>query len=177
VIERSTGHVVGRVPPAGDLLPGAEFSPDGSLIAGIDRTSVSVSDVTGLRAPRRAETGESRLNGLWSPDGERLLLYRTGTAADRFQVWSKDLKRCEVRANRDHGPGADFTGIVVWAGATRFLTSNGDGGVTVWVLRRPPVWWGVAWLWEFWLATAIAACAATLLIRDVRASSRGAPSN
>ena len=50
--------------------------------------------------------------------------------------------------------------------------SHGGSTVVLYRLSRPARWWGVFWLWEFWLAAAFAALLAWSIVRDRRAFAR-----
>jgi len=45
-------------------------------------------------------------------------------------------------------------------------TGGSDNTVWIWGLRRPETWWGVFWLWEFWLTVFFAALLLWSLYRD-----------
>ena len=51
----------------------------------------------------------------------------------------------------------------------RIVTAGVDGAARVWKRRRPEWWWGVFWLWEFWLTAVFAGLFVWSVVRDRRA--------
>jgi hypothetical protein len=48
------------------------------------------------------------------------------------------------------------------------LACRGRGWSKVWQRRRPEQWWGIAWLWEFWLTVAFGGFLVWNIVRDRR---------
>ena len=55
------------------------------------------------------------------------------------------------------------------ASGRRFATGGEDKTVRIYRRRRPEWWWGVFWLWEFWLTVAFAGLFVWSVVRDRRA--------
>ena len=66
--------------------------------------------------------------------------------------------------------------LIGWAQSAAFTPEGNEimmasawGQITTWRRRRPEWWWGVFWLWEFWLTAAFAGLFVWSVVRDRRA--------
>ena len=50
----------------------------------------------------------------------------------------------------------------------RMVVAGANGRLQVFSKRRPEWWWGIFWLWEFWLTVAFAALFIWSVLRDRR---------
>jgi len=160
----------GQGPPRRDEAPPASDpvadSPDGKkgirlMTPGV--FLVNIKDQVIIDTPRGI-----RLKGQWgafSSDGRYLVM---GSSAQEPLLWLYQVGR-EQPVWTVSGPALHF----IEAGFSRdgntlFAVSN-DFRVCVFRRRRPEWWWGVFYLWEFWLTVAFAGLFVWSVVRDGRA--------
>ena len=149
----------------------AEFSPDGRRI-------VSAGQLCTTRV-WSAETGECLLSldpgtpmdvaslpeyhcAKFSPCGRRII-----TSGNYMFARVRDTKTGTILDVLDCGQQASCPATYCPDG--KCIATGGYNGATVYRRRRPEWWWGIFWLWEFWLAAAFAGLFAWSAWRDRRA--------
>jgi len=112
----------------------------------------------------------------FSSDGERVA---TGTYGDRCDIWSVSTgEHLAVLDPRLPERAPRYSSDYLWDDCTfssdgnRVVSVNVSGFVHIWERRRPEWWWGVFYLWEFWLTAAFAALFIWSVIRDRRRLAR-----
>lgn len=100
-----------------------------------------------------------------SPDGKLLLTVDPSGSGDG-QLW--DAKTGSMITVL-HGHSKDINELFFSKDGNYILTSSvGDGTQRIWRRRRPETWWGIALLWEFWVALGIGLMLAGNFVQDVR---------
>jgi len=64
--------------------------------------------------------------------------------------------------------GGDTECVVFDESRRKLLTGGPEGTMCLWLRRRPEWWWGVFYLWEFWLTVAFAGVFVWSVVRDRR---------
>jgi len=85
---------------------------------------------------------------VWS--GDRVFVSRDGSSWD-YPLGDGPIESASFSPRDDQ--------VLVWLQ---------DGRTEMWYQRRPMAWWGILWLWEFWLTAALAGALAWSLIADRR---------
>ncbi len=143
----------------------ASFSSDSRLVvtASYDRTA----RVWEAEAGRCLGQLEGHLGPVYrasfSASGSRIV---TG-ASDGVRVWAWPDGRC-LQALRVDGRGAQYVALSEEADLLVAGTGNWEG-LVIFRRRRPERWWGVFYLWEFWLTAAFAALFVWSVVGDRRA--------
>lgn len=99
---------------------------------------------------------------VWSPRGDRIV---TASFTDFVHIW--DSRTGESLATPGIAREWIYDAVFSPDGA-RLLTWGGDSA-RIWRRRRPEWWWGVLWLWEFWLALGLGCAFGVSLWRDLKA--------
>ena len=81
----------------------------------------------------------------------------------RAQIRYADGRVARVRVHEDSVDNADPAGD-----GRAFIVWTHGGQDLIYGRRRPEWWWGVFWLWEFWLTAAFAALFVWSVVRDRR---------
>jgi len=109
-----------------------------------------------------------------SPDGRRTIArasvtMATGRTLKVGKITVTDAKTGEVLTEIEDGGSArgPFTCLLIDNG--RCLVAHAADGVVCFRRRRPEWWWGVFWLWEFWLTAVFAGLFVWSVVRDRRA--------
>lgn len=170
-----------RIQLNGVMRANMAFTPDGQKLI------VSVSDQVLIfsfdrHAPHALGWPAARKFG-FSPDGSKMLC--AGNDND-MELWDA---KCENRLFQFPPPKRRYfwekepdSGIVAFAPAPPGFEDNpahrfspdgesilaGSDELTIWHRRRPEDRWGIAWLWEFWLAVALAMSLIWSIARDRR---------
>jgi WD40 repeat protein len=119
----------------------------------------------------------------FSPDGRRVLTVDNGSYFDPgggappvFRIW--DAERGELLASYPLEPGDVRSDAWMSADSRAMVYSPGSWSpeYALYRRRRPEWWWGVFWLWEFWLTAAFAGALAWSVVADRRALRRMAGS-
>ena len=145
----------------------ATFSADGSMIltGSIDKTA-RVWDARSLKcisvmADHQSPVADAR----FSPDGSRVI---TRSAGGLRRVWSTREGRCLAVLS-----GLQTSQrLLEFADQGERIVTMVYRSVQVWKRRRPEWWWGVFYLWEFWLTAAFAGLFAWSILRDRRSLAR-----
>jgi len=96
----------------------------------------------------------------FSPDGSRFVEAEyTGWAGIRVAKSGALVQRLDAGK-------CDVTCVAFSPGGRRLALGTNLGEVLLWHRVRPEWWWGVFWLWEFWLAAALAGLFAWSVWRD-----------
>lgn len=142
------------------------FSPDGARIVtcSTDRSVRMWEARTGRCLLTWPGLGSRDIPGAaFTPDGGRIVTWR---GDDTARIWDAAtgeflaavpcVRRCAVLQDR------------------RLLVFSEERGL--WILRRlrPEQWWGVFWLWHFWLIVALGIALAWSGWRDIKRTRRGA---
>ncbi len=167
-----TGEHVELAEKHSDRANAVAFSPDGRSIL-----SAGQDGVVYIRGPGRRL--ELRPGGpVWdahvSPDGTRVFI--TGYLQS-VQIW--DAASGKRIASVRHQPGERINGIVLLPDGRGMLTcgllTKGKECVgeplSFYRRRRPEWWWGVFYLWEFWLTAAFGWLFIWSVVRDRRSLS------
>jgi len=180
--------------PSGLGVSSAEFSADGRRITIERHTNDMLSGRHSFRSVSDAETGacvvseeidfaDSRqASGLpantmsTSPDGARSVAFEILEVTENGLLAFRDDPCVEVRdvatgtvlATLVRGDPAVVSAVFSPDGES-ILTASLTGDIRIWVRRRPEWWWGVFWLWEFWLTVAFACLFIWSVYRDRRA--------
>jgi len=147
--------------------PWLALSPDGARVA------VSFGGTTGLiweaSQPKKplAVTGPAYVFD-FSPDGSRLLGTDDNEVACIWDARNGHLLARLGDANLKWNSGG--LAFIENGRAVRTVNFSPEhDGADVWKRRRPEWWWGVFWLWEFWLTVAFAGLFVWSVVRDRRA--------
>jgi len=143
-------------------LNSAAFSSDGTRVAtgGADGTVRIFNPETGHCELLLTGQGAGIFSIRFSPDGRRLV---TASRDETARVW-------DSQTGSELGPPLKHDGYVFSAefspDGRAIVTHSSVGDVRVWRRRRPEWWWGVFWLWEFWLTVAFAGVFVWSVVRD-----------
>ena len=151
------------------------FSRDGRRLAhGAlhgDVRWVAIRDVeTGLEVRRiRLPVGKDRVAGFsvvdFSSDGNFVAV---GSNDPSIHILNIPMGR-HVYAMADWASGMSFSR----SGQRLLLAGSPEGTARIWRKRRPEWWWGVFYLWEFWLTVAFAGLFVWSVVSDRRVLGRG----
>jgi len=105
----------------------------------------------------------------FSPEGDRVVT--TSLWAKNLCIWDARTGAClgELE-DSDRLPLIDA--VFSDDGWLLFVNDGADRTLRLYRRRRPEWWWGVAWLWEFWLTVALAAAFVWSVLRDRKALAR-----
>lgn len=168
MIDPETGAETGRLTEAAEDALRLSFSPDGGQLLtagergvrlwGIE-TGRCVLRVTPRRLDLRWSSSDGPLifNAEMSPDGSRLVTRRVVTGG---RIW--DTRTGALLASlRD-------IGMFRFLGDRRLLVVNGPERSSILRRVRPEWWWGILWLWHFWVIAALSFALAWSVWRDRR---------
>jgi len=152
--------------PSGRIGTSA-MSPDGSILAAITgRGSCHLWDAKTGRAMGTIKDNGFRSGPRFSPDGTRLVIRGLDR---RLQVWDVSGRRRLCEIDRGFGPASFLPGD----GRRLFILGGNEKetGYVGYIYRRRRLewWWGVFWLWEFWLTAVLAGVFVWSVVRDRRA--------
>ena len=151
-------------PSMGVRLQFADFSPDGGLIRTAWNFGPSVIRDAATGALLGELTGD---DGCFSPQEDRVFTW--GAETSDVCVWDASTGG---RLGLLREPGAPVWSVEVSPDAEHMVVRTDDMHAYLYRRRRPEWWWGVFWLWEFWLTAALAAIFVWSVVRDRRRLAR-----
>ncbi len=151
------------------------LSPDGSLVVtagfkGYERKGVTAVGKDEVIQVWDLETSScvAELHGhdkrVWnvsfSPNGGRIV--SAGRYDNTTRLWDSRTFECVAVIPHDHA----VNDARLSSDGLQLLVASSDKTAKVWSRRRPEAWWGIAWLWEFWVAIFLGALLLLSLCRD-----------
>jgi WD40 repeat protein len=155
------------------LVRSLDFTDDGDRL--LARRWEDPGNVVTVLDPRTGEVltefpCNSRGRPMLSPDGARVLTYKPRTMKE---LWPP----VQVYSTRTGGLLAEWPEVhyIRFLGNERIVLLPREVGEAQRILRRvrPEWWWGVAWLWHFWVIAALVVALAVSIRRDVGIMRRG----
>jgi len=144
-----------------------EYSPDGNRIVGWSPHRAWIWELSPARRVATIEGGRWAFSrASLSNEGRFVLSCGWDESSKRWeaQLWSADDGSLLTRLCQANTADAAF-----FPNGNRIATSHDDGVIRIYRRRRPEWWWGVFWLWEFWLTVALAGVFVWSVVRDRRA--------
>jgi len=119
----------------------------------------------------REGLGDPPWDAEFSPDGERSL--RDYAPVDFYTGYGSDYT-IAIGGPDDLPLAVLERGNGVWQGGfspdgERVAITTDDAGTRIYRRRRPEWWWGIFYLWEFWVTVAFAGVFVWSVVRDRRA--------
>ena len=164
VWDARTGKMLATFQSLKMLSAHSRFSHDGTRIVSVfgDNRAVIWDASSGQQVLVLHGHRDRVLCGVFSPDDARIA---TGSRDAELRLWQADTGGllCIVG-----GHSEAIMGIAFSPDGRRLVSSSWDGSARIWKRRRPEWWWGVFWLWEFWLTVAFAGAFVWSVVRDRR---------
>ena len=143
------------------------FSDDGEYFAMITGDEVDFRSVTAGKEVRHSEVLTTR-------EGSKLatLPAERWSQPDHWERWPEVCRTVRCATVRVSGCRMCDAILGCSNDGTQVAAIGCDVPLTIWRRRRPEWWWGVFWLWEFWLTAALAAIFVWSVVRDRRRLAR-----
>jgi len=164
-LDLATGESDELCPAGGPLASAVAVSQDGRRLALAVDDGVRIYDLDSRRqiAALPGCLKESPYRIAFCPDGSRIITFDGYRTATILRHRGGDLL-WQARAPLAHYGGEP----IQFSPEGRSVLLPIVQGAQVWRRGRPEPWWGVFWLWEFWLTAAFAGLFVWSVVRDRR---------
>jgi hypothetical protein len=157
-VDLATGGTVKRnIPTAQNQFP--LESPDSRFVACNGKSGLLILDARALITVATLPGGIEFARNEFSPDGQRLLVNMPNDSLRLYDTtnweWRSTIRSKDVTDSMFLSTGS-------------ILTIQSHDTLTIWSQHRPDAWYGIAALWEFWLAVFAVAAFVVSAICDAR---------
>ena len=139
-----------------------EFDREGRRVKRVGR-GASITYLVTVEIPGLRGLPEEMFGADVSPDEKRVVVLSSQTELTIHDT-TEGGRLCSLANRKPRAMLPRFVGD----GRT-VLVKDWEGKISIYRRRRPEWWWGIFWLWEFWLTVAFAGVFLWSVVRDRRA--------